>query len=145
MQKISEYTDPENWVHHKPYILPQVSSSIIMDSTAWNGIISTPIIQYLVVFYLVGPNSNCFVFDARAYRSQNLLTPRSTHIHTHSLPPSYTHIHTQGRTVWWNPVQKAADEFEDEEGDEDEEKEQPEQLKPESGPSLLSSISTNER
>lgn len=24
MQKISEYTDPENWVHHIPYILPQV-------------------------------------------------------------------------------------------------------------------------
>ena len=46
--------------------------------------------------------------------------------------------------MWWNPEQKADDEFEDEEGDEEEEKEQPEEPEPESGPSLLSAISTDE-
>ncbi|CAI8048346.1 Radial spoke head protein 6 homolog A [Geodia barretti] len=73
MQKISEYTDPENWVHHIPYILPQ------------------------------------------------------------------------GRTVWWNPSQKADDELVEDEEEEDEEKEQPEEPEPETGPSLLSAISADEK
>ena len=44
----------------------------------------------------------------------------------------------QGRTVWWNPIQKADDEFEDEEED-DEEKEQLDEPEPETGPPLLTS------
>lgn len=54
--------------------------------------------------------------------------------HTHYLLP-------QGRTVWWNPIQKADDEFEEEEYDEDDEKEQPEEPEPEEGPSLLTAAS----
>ncbi len=46
----------------------------------------------------------------------------------------------QGRTVWWNPVQKAEDEFEEEEEEEDEDREQPEEPEPETGPQLLTSI-----
>lgn len=50
-----------------------------------------------------------------------------------------SYILPQGRTTWYNPVQKADDEFEDgEEGDE--EKEQPEELEPETGPQLLTSV-----
>lgn len=45
----------------------------------------------------------------------------------------------QGRTVWWNPVQKADDEFEEEEYDEEDEKEQPNAQEPEDGPPLLTS------
>lgn len=30
MQKISEYVDPENWVHHIPYILPQVRTNLVL-------------------------------------------------------------------------------------------------------------------
>ncbi len=51
------------------------------------------------------------------------------------------HVHyllPQGRTVWWNPIQKADDEFEEEEDDNDE-KEQPEEPEPEDGPPLLTS------
>ena len=51
------------------------------------------------------------------------------------------HVHyllPQGRTVWWNPIQKADDEFEEEEEEEDE-KEQPEEPEPEDGPPLLTS------
>lgn len=50
----------------------------------------------------------------------------------------------QGRTVWWNPVQKAEDEFEEEE-EEDEEREQPDEPEPETGPPLLTSASEDER
>ena len=52
------------------------------------------------------------------------------------------HVHyllPQGRTLWWNPVQKAEDEFEEEEYDEDDEKEQPEEPEPEDGPKILTS------
>ncbi len=46
----------------------------------------------------------------------------------------------QGRTVWWNPVQKADDEFEEaEEEEDDEEKEQPDEPEPEDGPPILTS------
>lgn len=58
----------------------------------------------------------------------------SYHFHTTLHLPPY-----QGRTTWYNPVQKAEDEFEDgEEGDD--EKEQPEELEPETGPQLLTSV-----
>ena len=50
----------------------------------------------------------------------------------------------QGRTVWWNPVQKAEDEFEEEE-EEEEEREQPDEPEPEIGPPLLTSASEDER
>lgn len=45
----------------------------------------------------------------------------------------------QGRTVWWNPVQKADDEFDEEEDEDDDEKEQPDEPEPEVGPTLLTS------
>lgn len=51
----------------------------------------------------------------------------------------------QGRTVWWNPVKKADDEFEEEEDDEDDEKEQPEEPEPEEGPPLLTSAAEDEK
>ena len=54
------------------------------------------------------------------------------------------YILPQGRTVWWNPVQKADDEFEEEE-EEDEEKEQPDEPEPETGPPLLTSAAEDER
>ena len=41
MQKISEYTDPENWVHHIPYILPQVSLQCL-HLTHYNLLLSLP-------------------------------------------------------------------------------------------------------
>ena len=93
MQKTAEYVDPENWTHHIPYILPQVS---------------------LKCFRLI------------------------------SIPLSLPFVHTQGRTVWWNPLQKAEDELVEDEEDEDEEKEQPEEPEPETGPPLLSAISADE-
>lgn len=55
-----------------------------------------------------------------------------------------SHILPQGRTVWWNPVQKAEDEFEEEE-EEEEEREQPDEPEPEIGPPLLTSASEDER
>ena len=55
-----------------------------------------------------------------------------------------SYILPQGRTVWWNPVQKAEDEFEEEE-EEDEEREQPDEPEPETGPPLLTSASEDER
>ena len=45
----------------------------------------------------------------------------------------------QGRTVWWNPVQKADDEFEEEEVEDNDEKEQPDDPEPENGPPILTS------
>ena len=44
----------------------------------------------------------------------------------------------QGRTIWWNPMQKLQDEFDEDEDDEDE-KEQLEELEPQNGPPLLTS------
>lgn len=44
----------------------------------------------------------------------------------------------QGRTVWWNPVQKLDDAFEDKD-EEDEDKEEVEELQPETGFPLLTS------
>ncbi|XP_074648138.1 radial spoke head protein 4 homolog A-like [Tubulanus polymorphus] len=49
------------------------------------------------------------------------------------------HILPQGRTSWWNPVQKNEDEFEDE--DEEEEREEPDEPEPEVGPPLLTPLS----
>ncbi|CAH1791393.1 unnamed protein product [Owenia fusiformis] len=49
------------------------------------------------------------------------------------------HILPQGRTTWWNPVQKNEDDFEDEE--EDEEREEPDEPEPEVGPPLLTPLS----
>ena len=49
------------------------------------------------------------------------------------------HILPQGRTSWWNPVQKNEDEFEDE--DEEEEREEPDEPEPEQGPPLLTPLS----
>ena len=54
------------------------------------------------------------------------------------------YILPQGRTVWWNPIQKADDEFEEEE-EEDEEREQPDEPEPETGPPLLTSAAEDER
>ena len=50
----------------------------------------------------------------------------------------------QGRCTWFNPKQKAEDEFEDEE-EEDEEKEQIEEPEPETGPPLLTAIDQDNR
>jgi len=49
------------------------------------------------------------------------------------------HVLPQGRTAWWNPVQKNEDEFEDE--DEEEEREEPDEPEPEQGPPLLTPLS----
>jgi len=45
----------------------------------------------------------------------------------------------QGRTRWWNPVQKGDDEVDDNE--DDEEKDEPEEAIPEVGPPLLTPLS----
>ena len=62
-----------------------------------------------------------------------------------NFPSSFFIPHTlltiQGRCKWFNPVQKTDDEFDEEEDDEDEEKEQPDELEPETGPSLLQAVS----
>ncbi|XP_043918418.1 radial spoke head protein 6 homolog A-like [Protopterus annectens] len=49
------------------------------------------------------------------------------------------HILPQGRCVWFNPTQKAEDEFEEE--GEEEEKEEPDEPEPEVGPPLLTPLS----
>lgn len=49
----------------------------------------------------------------------------------------------QGRCIWHNPVEKSEDEFEEEE--EEEEKEAADEPKRETGPSLLTSVSDDER
>ncbi|KAK3609295.1 hypothetical protein CHS0354_038003 [Potamilus streckersoni] len=49
------------------------------------------------------------------------------------------HILPQGRCVWWNPVQKNEDDYEDE--DEEEEREEPDEPEPEQGPPLLTPLS----
>ena len=54
------------------------------------------------------------------------------------------YILPQGRTVWWNPVQKADDEFEEEEEEEEDEKENPDEPEPEDGPPLLTSVSEDD-
>ena len=46
----------------------------------------------------------------------------------------------QGRCEWHNPTPQAEDAFEEEE-DDDEEKEQPEEVEPETGPQILTSVS----
>ena len=63
--------------------------------------------------------------------SSSVTTVHQEGYRTCSSPP------TQGRTTWWNPVQKAEDEFEDEEEEED--REQPEEPEPETGPPILTS------
>lgn len=49
------------------------------------------------------------------------------------------HILPQGRTTWWNPVQKNEDDFEEDE--EEEEREEPDEPEPEVGPPLLTPLS----
>ena len=45
----------------------------------------------------------------------------------------------QGRTTWWNPVQKGEDDFEDD--DDEEEREEPDEPEPQVGPPLLTPLS----
>lgn len=49
------------------------------------------------------------------------------------------HILPQGRCIWWNPVQKGEDDFEEDE--EEEEREEPDEPEPEVGPPLLTPLS----
>lgn len=50
------------------------------------------------------------------------------------------HILPQGRCQWFNPSQKPEDDFEEEEYDEDEDGESSNNILPETGPTLLSSV-----
>ena len=72
-------------------------------------------------------------------RSDEEALPRCTMRQLNSTPllPSPP----QGRVTWWNPVQKADNEFEDDEADEEEDREQLDEPKPETGPNMLTSIS----
>lgn len=70
--------------------------------------------------------------------------------YTDGLMNNWTHhveyILPQGRCQWFNPVQKAEDEFDEgEEDDDDDEKEQPYEPEPESGPQLLTSAGVDSK
>ena len=47
----------------------------------------------------------------------------------------------QGRCVWYNPLEKPEDQFEDDEDDDDDNKEEPDEPTPEDGPPLLTPLS----
>ena len=54
------------------------------------------------------------------------------------------HILPQGRCAWYNPYQKPEEDFDDDELEEEEEEEGAD-VKPETGPQLLSAVSEDER
>lgn len=51
-----------------------------------------------------------------------------------------SYILPQGRTAWWNPMEKADDEMEADDEEDEEEKEQLDEPEPETGPPLLTSV-----
>ena len=55
------------------------------------------------------------------------------------------HILPQGRCSWFNPFEKPEDDFEEEEYEDDEEGMGTNQIQPETGPPLLSSVAIDQR